>query len=107
VAVASARSYVLGQYPLHFETAADWAGALADLELFQLPQSYINDYAPALARVDATASRSVIDEAFPQSKDVDIVLIGDASKIRGVAAKFGAVSESQLERSDYEIAPRP
>jgi predicted Zn-dependent peptidase len=100
-AVESARSYILGQYPLRFETAGDWAATLADLDLFNLPESYIDDYAPALARVDVAATRSVIREAFPDPGNVDVVLIGDAARIRDVAAKFGPVTESLLERPDY------
>src|SRR6185312_6090417 len=32
----SARAYVLGQYPLNFETAGDWAAALGEIELYGL-----------------------------------------------------------------------
>jgi predicted Zn-dependent peptidase len=106
--IASARSYILGQYPLRFETATDWASALADLDLFDLPEGYIDDYGPALARVNAADTQSVIAQAFPRAEDVDIVLIGDAAKIREVAAGLGPVTETQLERPDYAVtAARP
>jgi predicted Zn-dependent peptidase len=104
-AIGSARSYILGQYPLRFETAGDWAAALADLDLFNLPESYIDDYTPALAHVDGAAVRKVIDEAFPDPKDVDVVLIGDAAKIRDAAARLGPVIETELDLPDYGVAP--
>lgn len=100
-ALDSARSYIQGQYPLNFETAADWAGALADLDLHGLPESYIDDFSSALDRVDAVQSRQVIDEAFPNSRDVDIVLIGDAARIRTEARAFGPLTERALAAPEF------
>jgi zinc protease len=101
-AIDSARSYILGQYALGFQTAADWAGALADLDLYHLPESYIDDFRPQLLRVDAAASRQVIASAYPGSEDVDIVLIGDAARIRAEVAKLGPLIEKPLEATDFE-----
>jgi len=100
----SARNYILGQYPLAFETAADWAGAMAELDLYGLPDIYIEGYADELLRVDAERSRQVVNTAFPDAEDVDIVLIGDADRIRAGAAQFGAVTEKTLEAPDFEAA---
>ena len=101
-AIDSARSYILGQYALGFETSADWAGALADLDLYHLPESYIDDFGPQLLRVDAPASRQVVATAFPRAEDVDIVLIGDAARIRAEVSKFGPVLEKPLEAADFQ-----
>ena len=101
-AIDSARSYILGQYALGFETAADWAGALADLDLYHLPESYIDDYRPQLPRVDAAASKQVVERAYPSVDDVDIVLIGDAARIRAEVAKLGPVLEKPLDAPDFE-----
>ena len=100
--IDSARSYILGQYALGFETAADWAGALADLDLYHLPESYIDDYRPQLLRVDAAASKQVVAAAYPRAEDVDIVLIGDAGRIRADVAKLGPVLEKPLGSQDFE-----
>jgi zinc protease len=100
-AIASARSYILGQYPLSLETSADWAGALAELDLFGLPCSHINEYAPQLMAVDAAQSRRVVDTAFPSTDDLDIVVIGDAARIREQVAAFGPVTEKPLEAPDF------
>ena len=105
-AIDSARSYILGQYALGFETATDWASALADLDLYQLPDSYINDFRPQLLRVDAAASREVVANAYPDAEDVDIVLIGDAARIRADVAKLGPVLEKSLEAPDFEVPAR-
>jgi zinc protease len=104
--IASARSYILGQYPLTLETAADWAAALAELDLYGLPESDINDYPQQLLRVDPAQCRHAIDTAFPSPDDVDIVLIGDAAKIRSRVERFGPVTEKSLEAPDFESIAR-
>jgi zinc protease len=100
-AIDSARSYILGQYALGFETSADWVAALADLDLYGLPESYIDDFGAQLLRVDAAAARQVVATAYPRSEDVDIVLIGDAARIRSEVSKFGPLIEKPLEAPDF------
>ena len=99
----SARAYVLGQFPLSFETAANWATTLADLEFYGLGSDYIEGYPSALAKVDLAETAAVIADAFPRPSDLVIVLVGDAAKIREVAAKYGTVTEMKF--SDPDFAP--
>jgi len=99
----SARSYVLGQFPLALETASNWASTLADLEFYGLGRDYIEGYAPALAKVDLAETAAVIADAYPRPTDLVIVLIGDAAKIREAAAKYGTVTEMKI--SDPDFAP--
>jgi zinc protease len=101
--VASARNYILGQYPLEFETAANWAAVFAELELYALPPSYITGYGPQLARVDAAELKRVIERSFPTPDDLDIVLIGDAARIRTIAAGYGKVIEQPLTKGDFNL----
>jgi predicted Zn-dependent peptidase len=97
----SARSYVLGQYPLNFETAADWAAALVELEFFGLGPEYIDEYGAQLRDVTLPVARAVIDHAFPKADDLVIVLIGDAAKIRDVARRYGEVTEMSLTHPSF------
>jgi zinc protease len=97
----SARSYLLGQYPLNFETAADWAAALVELEFYGLGADYIDDYSALLRGVTLPAARTVIDHAFPNVDDLVIVLIGDAEKIRDVASRYGEVTEMSITRPTF------
>lgn len=97
----SARAYVLGQYPLQFETAAHWAATLADLEFYGLGKEYIEGYSPAVAKVDAAEAAAVTADAFPRPADLAIVLIGDAAKIREAAAKYGPVTEMKIADPDF------
>jgi len=99
----SARAYVLGQYPLQLETAAHWAGTLSDLEFYGLGKDYIEGYGPAIAKVDLAETAAVTADAFPRPSDLVIVLIGDASKIRETAQKYGTVTEMKI--SDNDFAP--
>jgi zinc protease len=103
-AMDSARNYLLGQYPLAFETPADWAIALGDLDLFGLPESYIGQFGTDLLKVDASGVRTVIDTAFPSPDNVDIVLIGDAAQIAGAASKWGPVTKMSLSAPYFAAA---
>jgi len=98
----SARAYVLGQYPLNFETAADWAVALGEIELYGLGSEYINNYGPALRGVTLRDTSQVIAEAFPSPDDVAIVLIGDATKIREQVKGYGAITEMTLTQPAFD-----
>ena len=97
----SARAYTLGQYALGLETAADWAAALAEIELYGLGTGYIDEYAAELAAVDPAAAREVIEEAFPQAESMSIVAIGDAAGVRGQLEEFGPVIEMPLTDPDF------
>jgi len=101
----SSRAYVLGQYPLRLETAANWAAALADLEFYGLGKDYIEGYGPALAKVDLAEAAAVTADAFPRAADLVLVLIGDAAKIRETAARYGTVTEMKLSQPDFTPAP--
>ena len=97
----SARAYVLGQYPLGFETASDWAAALAELEFYDLGSAYIDAYATMLRAVSLADTSHVIETAYPGVDDLTIVLIGDASRIRDVARLYGPVTEMPITQPAF------
>ncbi len=74
-----------------------------DLEFYGLGRDYIEGYPSALAKVDLAETAAVIADAFPRPTDLVIVLVGDAAKIREVAAKYGTVTEMKI--SDPDFAP--
>jgi predicted Zn-dependent peptidase len=102
----SARAYVLGQYPLGFETAADWAAAMADLDFYGLDAHYIERYGTELCSASTQQARTVIDAAFPSVEDLAIVLIGPAAAVRESVAGFGIVTEWPLTRPEF-APPHP
>jgi zinc protease len=99
----SGKSYVQGQYPLALETAGQWASQLATLEFYGLDRSYIDNYSAALAGVGGADAKRVIDEVFPSSSQLAIVVVGNAGALRDGLRKYGPVTEMKL--ADPTFAP--
>jgi zinc protease len=99
----SGKSYVQGQYPLALETAGQWASQLATLEFYGLDRSYIDNYSAALAGVGGADTKRVIDEVFPSSSALAIVVVGNAGALREGLRKYGPVTEMKL--ADPAFAP--
>jgi zinc protease len=97
----SARAYVLGQYPLDFETAADWAMAMGEIEMYGLGSGYIEDYSAELHRVTLPKMQGVIDRAFPSPEQLAIVLIGDAAELRDKVEGYGPVTQLPLTEPEF------
>jgi predicted Zn-dependent peptidase len=102
-ALASARTYVLGQFPPTIETNGQLAGRLADMLFHGLGRDDVDGFAARVVAVDDAAARSAIEQAFPRSQDLAIVLIGDAALIRERVAKYGPVTEMKV--TDPSFAP--
>lgn len=100
----SGRSYVLGQYPLSLETAAHWAAAFAELEMYGLGRDYIEGYGPAVRAVGAAEAHAVVKEAYPRLDDLVFVLIGDGRQIRAQAASYGRLTEMPLTARQFSPA---
>jgi zinc protease len=103
--LASGKSYVQGQFPLALETADQWAGTLADLEFYGLDRRYIDGYAAALSSVSDADTKRIVEEVFPTSENVTLVVIGQAAAIRNGLRKYGPITEMKL--SDPVFAPKP
>jgi predicted Zn-dependent peptidase len=101
--VDSGKSYVQGQFPLALETPGQWAAQLATLEFYGLDRRYIDDYSGQLAAVTPADARKVIDEVFPASSALTLVVIGNASAIREGLRKYGPITEMKL--ADPTFAP--
>jgi predicted Zn-dependent peptidase len=102
--LASARTYLLGQFPPTIETNGALAGRLADLLLYGLGPEDVDDFTARVTAVDEAGVRRVIERSFPVSGDLALVLIGDAARIRGEVGKYGPVTEMKI--SDPRFAPR-
>ena len=101
--VESGKSYVQGQFPLALETAEQWAAQLATLEFYGLDRRYIDDYSNKLGAVTPADAKQVIDEVFPASTALAIVVIGNAAAIRDSLRKYGPITEMRL--ADPTFAP--
>lgn len=94
--VASARNYIMGQYPPTLETAAALAGMLAFLEQHGLDRDYIDAYGEALGAVTPESVHNTISDVYPLPNDLALVLVGDAAAIREDVAKYGPVTEMSI-----------
>jgi zinc protease len=97
----SARAYVVGQYPLNLETAADWAAQLAELELYGLDPGYIEGFGPALRNVTLADAQQVIEEAFPAGRQLALVVIGDAARLGARLERYGPVQQLALGAGSF------
>jgi zinc protease len=94
--LASARNYILGQFPTTLETAAQLGRQLAALETFGLDVSYINAYGHALASATTETVAEVVETVYPAPEDLVIVLLGDAEIIREQAQTLGPLIEMPI-----------
>ena len=105
-ALASAKIYLLGQFPTTLETNGQLAARLTDLLLYDLGPEDVDGYATRIAAVDAAVAKATIAAAFPETANLAIVLIGDATQIRDVAAKYGPLTEMKLVDPSFRPAPQ-
>ncbi len=100
--IESAKRYVAGQYAPSLETAPQLAAQLVEMALYgdsrEVVDRYLGDIAAATP-AQIAAARSV----FPDSKDLAIVAIGDASKIRDWMKAYGPLTEMKL--TDPRFSP--
>jgi len=75
--LAAARDFLVGVFPLRFETAGAIVGALAGLAIHDLPDDELTRYRPAIEAVTVDAVLSAA-EAHVRPDAAGIVLVGDA-----------------------------
>ncbi len=76
--LAAARDYLVGVFPLHFETPGPIAAAVAGLHVHELPDEELTAYREKLEAVELTE----VERAAREHIDLDrlaVVLVGDAS----------------------------
>lgn len=80
-------------FPGTFETTGDMAGQLADLVVYNLPDTFFNEYVPKIQAVTAADLQRTANR-FLQSNAFVVVVAGDLAKIEQPirAANFGVVT---------------
>jgi len=87
--LASVKAYVKGTYPpQHVQTADQMATLLGEMELFGLGRDEVDQF---FARVDAVtlAQANDVVKRYYRTENLTFVLLGNASQVRAVAAKYG------------------
>jgi len=87
--LASAKSYLKGQYPPSIETSAQLARRIALNEFYGFTDDEVNQLEARIDAVTPEIARRVIEKHFPADNLV-FVLIGKASEIRPVVKKYAS-----------------
>ena len=103
--LSDARNYLVGVFPLRFETPGAVVGALANLVVHDLPGDELERYRPAIEAVGIDDVQRAA-QAHVRPGAAAIVLVGDADAFLGdlEAAGLGAVSVERESASTTEAA---
>ena len=99
---ASSKNYLSGLWPLDLESGDEIAARLASLAYHDFPITEATEYGDRIRAVPPDALSRVIRRVYPPGADLTIVLIGDATKLRAVAKKYGPVAEIRMEQPVLE-----
>ena len=105
--IASARNYIMGQFPPTLETASALAAMLAYLEQYGLDRDYIDGYGEALGAATPVSVHNTISDVFPVTDNLVLVLIGDAAAIRDDLTKYGPVTEMSITEPRFRPVTPP
>ena len=100
-----ARDYLVGVFPLRFDSAGQVAAAISGLVIHGLPDDELDRYRPA---VSATSADEVLDaaRAHIRPEDLSVVVVGDASKVepglRALGLEVSVVSDPVLTTAGEE-----
>ncbi len=101
--LASAKEYLLGQFPPTLETGLQISAKLSELAFYGLDASDVDGFAAKVAGADKARIQAAIQRVMPSREDLTVVFIGKASAIREVARKYGTVTEMSI--TDPHFAP--
>ncbi|HOK07750.1 MAG TPA: pitrilysin family protein [Syntrophales bacterium] len=96
----AAKGYLLGQYPLLYETPGSLANLLAAMFIYDFDAAYVNDYHRNLEAVTVAKAKEVIARRFPRD-NLQFVLIGKAAALREQVKRFGPVAEKDIKSNGY------
>jgi zinc protease len=100
--LASAKAYTKGTYPTRqVQTADQIANVLGEMELFGLGRDEVDQF---FARVDAVtlAQANDVIQRYYRTDNLTFVLLGNAAKIRDLAAKYAPkVTEKSVRQAGW------
>jgi zinc protease len=96
--LAEVRDYLVGVFPLRFETTAGIAAAMEPLAVYDLPDAWWQEYRDRLEAVDAAAIHATARELIRPDEAL-ILMTGDAATLRGPLAEAGLGSLEVVEAS--------
>lgn len=98
--LSSAKNYVKGQFPPDYETAGALAGFLTQKYVYGLDDSIINNFEDEVNSLTIDKANELINKYFPKT-NLQFVMIGKADEIREQVAKYGKVTEKNIDEDSY------
>jgi predicted Zn-dependent peptidase len=98
--LSSAKNYVKGQFPPGYETAGSLAGFLAQKYIYGLDDSIIDNFENEVNGLTVERANDLIKKYFPKD-NLQFVMIGKAEEIRDKVAKYGKVTEKNINEDSY------
>lgn len=99
-------SYLIGVFPIRFESTAEVAGGLANVEIFRLPTNYFDMYRERVAAVTVDDVLRVARTHLDPSR-LQVVVCGDAVAIRESVEALGVGPVTVYDPSDLEAVAQP
>jgi zinc protease len=99
-----AKDQIVKSYPARFATRANIAAQLAELAIFNLPDSYISDYTKRIAAVTKEDVRRVARKYLDPQR-LTVVVVGDRKTLQDPLAKLAPVEVRDLDGDPIVAAP--
>ena len=99
----SAKSFLVGSFPLRIETAGQIAGQVAQTELLGLPKEALLQYRERISAVTAEDVRRVAQQ-YVRPDQARIIVVGDAAKIAKDLERVAPVALFDLEGKPMQAA---
>ena len=100
-----ATSYLIGVFPIRFETTAEVAGGLANVEIFRLPSDYFDRYRDRVRAVTAADVLRVAQTHLDPTR-LQVVVVGDPVAIGEPLAALGLGPVTVYDPADDESPSR-
>ncbi|HKW89932.1 MAG TPA: pitrilysin family protein [Candidatus Acidoferrales bacterium] len=98
-----AQEYLSGVYPIQSETAAQVAGRILTVAEYGLPADYNDTYQQKILGVDDASVREMSSKYF-NPQDLDIVLVGNASKFSdGLKADYPSAKWDEIPLAQMDL----
>ena len=98
--LTSAKNYLQGQIPPHFETTGSLASLLTDMYWYGFDESFINTFQQKVDELDVEKANAIAKKYFPK-ENLQFVLIGKADDLRETAKKWGAITEKEIKDDGF------
>jgi DNA-directed RNA polymerase len=94
--LASGKAYMKGLFPFEYESTANLANTLADIESYKLSPDFINGFNKKIDSISIGKIEKIIQQYFPKD-NLQFVLIGQAQLLKKFASKYGEVKILSLQ----------